>query len=214
MEPSQPPPPPRIRLIGRVLNEAVARVPWLWPALRGPMARFFDGAATGWDERTGAGSVEHLAALAAAVTRIEPEPERILDLGTGTGEAALFCAREFPRASVRGVDISAEMIREAQRKVGLDPEGRVAFRVADAARLPYGVASFDLVVQVNVPPFFAEIARVLRPGGTAIAVASLGAATPFYTPPAVLNRGFARHGIEREAEGEVGIGTWWLGRRV
>ena len=95
----------------------------------------------------------------------------------------LFLAREFPHARVRGIDISEEMIREAKSKVGLDPEGRIAFRVADAADLPYAEDSFDLVAQVNMPPFFAEMARVLRPGGHAIVAASWGEATPFYTPP-------------------------------
>ena len=66
------------------------------------------------------------------------------------------------------------MIRAAQAKVGLDPEGRVAFKVADAADLPYDDESFDLVTQLNMPPFFAEIARVLRPGGHVIVAASLG----------------------------------------
>jgi ubiquinone/menaquinone biosynthesis C-methylase UbiE len=136
----------------------------------------------------------------------------VLDLGTGTGEGALFLAREFPRASIRGVDISAEMIETAKAKVGLDPEGRIAFRVADAARLPYGDESFDLVTLVNMPPFFVEVARVLRPGGHAVVVASWGAATPFYTPDAVLERGFRRHAVEPMKSGESGGGTWWLGR--
>ena len=56
------------------------------------------------------------------------------------------------------------MIRLAQRRIGLDPEGRVAFRVADAADLPYEDDSFDLVAQLNMPPFFAETARVAASG--------------------------------------------------
>ena len=90
-----------------------------------------------WDERTGAPGADHLAPLAMAVTKIDRRPERALDIGTGTGVAALFVAREFPHASVRGVDVSEEMIRKAKAKVGLDPEGRVAFRVADASSLPF-----------------------------------------------------------------------------
>lgn len=207
------PTPTRIRLAGRALNAVIARAPWLWPLLRAPMRGFFERAAPGWDERTGAGSVEHLAALATAVTHVSPAPERVLDIGTGTGEAALFLAREFPRASVRGVDFSDEMIREAQAKVGLDPEGRVAFRVADAADLPFGEESFDLITHVNMPPFFAEVARVLRPGGHVIVVASWGQATPFYTPEAVLERGFRRHAIEALTSGEAASGTYWVGRR-
>lgn len=204
--------PTRIRLAGRALTAIVAHAPWLWPVLRRPMQGFFDRAADGWDERTGAGSVEHLTALAAATQLVSPAPERVLDLGTGTGETALFLAREFPRASVRGVDISERMIRAARDKVDLDPEGRLAFLVADAAHLPYEAGSFDLVSQVNVPPFFGEIARLLRPAGHVVVVASLGAHTPFFTPTAVLERGFRRHGIEPLDSGSAGAGTYFIGR--
>ncbi len=205
--------PARIRAVGRLLNATVTRAPWLWPALRPAVQRFFDRSAPGWDERTSAGSFDHLRGLAAATPAIDAEPERVLDLGTGTGEAALFLAREYPRASVRGVDISGEMIRAARAKVGLDPDGRIAFKVADAGALPYGDGSFDLVAQVNMPPFFAEIGRVLRPGGHVIVVASSGAATPFYTPVAVLERGFRRREIEPLASGEAGTATWFVARR-
>lgn len=196
------------------MNAAVTRFPVLWPLLRGPMRRYFDERAVGWDDRTGAGSVEHLAPLAMAAAKVSREPERVLDVGTGTGEAALFLAREFPRASVRGVDVSEEMIRLAQGKVGLDPDGRVAFRVADASKLPYGDGSFDLVAELNMPTFFAEVARVLRPEGHVIVAASWGEATPFYTPEAALERGFRRRGIERVDAGTAGAGTWFIGRRV
>jgi ubiquinone/menaquinone biosynthesis C-methylase UbiE len=207
------PPPARIRVMGRALNNALVRAPWLWPILRAPVRGFFERSAPGWDERTGAGSPQHLAPLAAAALRVAQAPERVLDIGTGTGEGALLLAREFPRASVRGIDISEEMIRSAQHKIGLDPEGRVAFRVADAAELPYQQDSFDLVAQLNMPPFFGEIARVLRPGGSVIVAASWGADTPFYTPEAVLERGFRRHGIEPVSAGEVQQGTYYVGRR-
>ena len=202
-----------MRLIGRALNATVAHAPWLWPAIRPAMRRYFDDLALGWDERTSAGSVAHLAPLAAAALHVQPAPERVLDIGTGTGEAALFLAREFPRASVRGVDVSEEMVRVAQAKVGLDPDGRVAFRTADASDLPFGEESFDLVTQLNMPPFFREVARVLRPGGFAIVASSSGESTPFYTPNAVLDRGFRRRGVERLEAGEAGAGTWWVGRR-
>jgi ubiquinone/menaquinone biosynthesis C-methylase UbiE len=199
--------------MGRALNNTLVRAPWLWPLLRRPVQGFFDRSAPGWDERTGAGSPDHLAPLAAAALHVSGPPERVLDIGTGTGEGALLLAREFPRASVRGIDISDEMIRSAQGKIGLDPEGRVAFRVADAASLPYGADSFDLVAQLNMPPFFAEIARVLRPGGHVIVASSWGADTPFYTPNPVLERGFRRRAIETVTTGEVQHGTYYVGRR-
>jgi ubiquinone/menaquinone biosynthesis C-methylase UbiE len=196
-----------------MLNRLVVRAPWAWPLIRGPMRRFFDRAAPSWDQRTSAGSVAHLAPLAAALLHVNPAPERALEVGTGTGEGVLLIAREFPQAGVRGVDLSEEMIRGAKAKVGLDPEGRVAFRVADAAALPYEDDSFDLVAHLNMPPFTAEVARVLRPGGHVIVASSWGSATPFYTPTAALDWGFAKQRIEPAAAGEAGDGTYWVGRK-
>jgi ubiquinone/menaquinone biosynthesis C-methylase UbiE len=200
--------------MGRALNALVARAPALWPLVRTPMRGYFESLAQGWDERVRAGSPEHLAALAAATAQIPTRPERALDIGCGTGEATLFLAREFPRARVRGVDFSEEMIHLARSKVGLDPEGRIAYKVGDASRLPWSEESFDLVAQLNMPPFFSEIARVLRPGGYAIVAASHGDATPFYTPPKVLERGFRRHGFDEVRDGEAGAGTFTIARRV
>lgn len=206
-------PPTRIRLAGRALNGVVAHAPWLWPLLRRPMASYFDERALGWDDRTGAPGASHLAPLAVAVTKIDRRPERALDIGTGTGVAALFVAREFPLASIRGVDISEEMIRQAKAKVGLDPDARVAFRVADASSLPYEDGHFDLVTQLNMPPFFAETARVLRHGGHAIVAASSGERTPFFTPDAVLERGFGRHDMVKVTSGRIGSGSYFVARK-
>jgi ubiquinone/menaquinone biosynthesis C-methylase UbiE len=211
--PEERPTPRRIRVVGRMLNRLIVRAPWAWPVVRGPMRRFFDRSAPGWDGRTGAGSVEHLAPLAAALLYVKPAPERALDVGTGTGAGALLLAREFPQASVRGVDMSEEMIRAAQSKVGLDPSGRVAFRVVDAARLSYDDDSFDLVAHLNMPPFIDEVARVLRPGGHVVVASSWGKETPFYTPKAVLDWAFAKRGIEPAAAGEAVSGTYWVGRK-
>jgi ubiquinone/menaquinone biosynthesis C-methylase UbiE len=207
------PTPRRIRVLGRMLNRLVVRAPWAWPLVRGPMRGFFDRAARGWDQRTTAGSVGHLAPLAAALLHVKPAPERALEVGTGTGAGALLLAREFPQARVRGVDFSEEMIRGAKAKVGLDPEGRIAFRVADAADLPYEDDSFDLVVHLNMPPFMGEVGRILRPEGQVIVASSWGSATPFYTPNAALEWGFAKHGIEPAGSGEAGEGTFWVGRK-
>ena len=207
-----PPPSRRVRLTGRAINALVARAPALWPALRGPMRRFWDRRAAGWNDRIDRSSAAYLAPLASALLEVHPDPERALDLGTGLGDVALLLAREFPHARVRGVDLSEEMVRRAQARIGLDPEGRVAFRVADAAALPYEDDSFDLVAQLNMPPFFAETARVLRPGGYAVIAASWGPVTPFYTPDAVLRRGFERAGLEPGESGGAAKGTYYVAR--
>lgn len=204
-------PPTRIRVMGRAINSTVTRAPALWPLLRGPTKALFDRAAESWDKRD-RNAAEYLAALAAGLMYVRPEPERALDIGTGTGTAALLLAREFPHARVRGVDISEEMIRRATDRVGLDPEGRIAFRVGDASELPWDDDSFDLVAQLNMPPFFGEIARVLRPGGHAVVAASWGRNTPFWTPDKVLRKGFKRQGMKRVESGGAGPGSFFVAR--
>jgi ubiquinone/menaquinone biosynthesis C-methylase UbiE len=198
--------------MGRAVSALVARFPVAWPLVRAPLRRYFSELAEGWDERTGANSPEHLASLAAGLMQVRPEPERALDIGTGTGAGALLLAREFPRARVRGVDLSEEMIRRATARVGLDPEGRIAFRVGDASSLPWDDDSFDLVTQLNMPPFFTEIARVLRPGGHVVIAASSGPRTPFYTPDSVLCRGFERRGFQVVETGTAHGGTFFVAR--
>lgn len=206
-------PPKRIRLIGQAICRLTLTAPWAWPLIQPSVRRFFDDRSANWDQRTKAGGVDHLGALAAALMHVAADPERVLDIGAGTGEGSLFVTREFPRARVRGIDISAEMIDRARSKVGLDPEGRLAFRVADAAQLPYERDSFDLVVQTNAPVFLAEIDRVLRPDGTFAVTASHGRRTPFYTDHRALGRALRRRGLHVVAEGEVRGGTFLVARR-
>lgn len=105
-----------------------------------------------------------LTPLAASVLHVG-SPERILEVQCGDGDGALFLAREFPSARVRGADRSAAAIRAATAKVGLDPEGRVAFKQGAPRSLPFPADQFDLVAALDARPAAAEAARVLRPGG-------------------------------------------------
>ena len=79
-----------MRVLGRAVNSAVARFPWSWRLFSGPAQRFFD--AVGWDERVRSDSPEYLEPLVAALDRLEASLGRILDIGTGTGAAALELA--------------------------------------------------------------------------------------------------------------------------
>jgi SAM-dependent methyltransferase len=105
-----------------------------------------------------------LTPLAAAALHV-PAPERALVVECGDGDAVLFLAREFPAARVRGADSSSDLVRAASARVGLDPEGRVAFKQGKPGSLPYPDGFFDLVAQLDGRPAVAEIVRVLRPGG-------------------------------------------------
>lgn len=113
-----------------------------------------------------------LTALATAVLRVGERPERVLAVECGEGDEALFLAREFPSARVRGADRSPEAIRAASARVGLDPEGRVAFKHAPGRALPYPDDFFELVVHCGGPLRAGEVARVLSPGGSLLLLGS------------------------------------------
>jgi SAM-dependent methyltransferase len=105
----------------------------------------------------------HVAALVAARA-----PQRVLELAAGTGILTAELARLLPNARITATDLNPEMVSWAAHRVA-----NVDWRQADAQRLDYPEASFELVVfQFGVMFFpdkqraFAEAARVLVPGGT------------------------------------------------
>jgi ubiquinone/menaquinone biosynthesis C-methylase UbiE len=112
-----------------------------------------------------------LTRLATAVLDV-PVPERALVCGCGDGEPVLFLAREFPAARVRGTDPSPERVRAASAGVGLDPEGRVAFKRSKPRQLPFPDEFFDLVVIFEGLPAAREVGRVMRPGARLIVASS------------------------------------------
>lgn len=114
-----------------------------------------------------------LTPLAAAVLHVG-DPERILEVECGEGEGTLFLAREFPHARVRGVDRSPEAVRRAADRIGLDPEGRIAFKRGGPRSLPFPDDQFDLLAATDARPRAGEAARVLRPGGFLALAASRG----------------------------------------
>jgi SAM-dependent methyltransferase len=198
------------RKFARLATDAVVRRPQLWRLFRGSIRRQFDAVAPRWDAIRSPG---HLAPLERALEAVEPPPQRALDIGTGTGSAALAVAERFPDADVVGVDLAEGMIVEARRKLPPELAGRVRFEVGDASALPYGDASFQLVTLANMIPFFDELARVVAPGGRVICAFSGGAATPIYVPPDRLRDELGRRGFTEFAEVEAGAGTAFLARK-
>lgn len=200
-----------IRRFARLATRAVVARPRLWCVFRRPLRAMFDRLAAGWDSRRGA---EDVASLAAALDRLEAEPARVVDLGTGTGLAARLVARRFPRAAVVGVDLSPVMIDEARRLLPDDLRARVRYDVADASALPFADGEFDLVVLLNMIPFFDELARVTAPGGTLVLAFSSGPETPIYVPPETLRQRLTPLGFERFEEIEASPATALIARRA
>ena len=136
---------------------------------RGEVRRAFGRAASSYDA---AAELQRRVRdeLLSRLDYVKLEPSAVLDLGTGTGHAALALKRRYPASTVVALDLAESMLREARRR---QPLFRRFQRVcADAAALPLRSATVDLVYSnlmlqwCGVPDgVFAECRRVLRPGG-------------------------------------------------
>ncbi|MGH3022299.1 MAG: class I SAM-dependent methyltransferase [Gaiellaceae bacterium] len=194
----------------RLATRAVVARPRLWRLFRRPIRAQFDRLAPVWHGR---GGPETLAAMAAALDLLEEPPRRALDLGTGTGKAALLVADRFPDAEVVGVDLAPGMIAEAQRLRPAEVGERLRYEVADAAALPFPDGDFDLVVLHNMIPFFPELRRVTAPGGALVVSSGYGPETPIWTPPETLRARLGPLGFTGFEELAAGPATALLARR-
>jgi arsenite methyltransferase len=105
---------------------------------------------------------------------LKPQPgETVLDLGSGAGLDAFLAARHVgPNGRVIGVDMTPAMLEKARGNAVALGLGQVEFREGRLEALPVADASVDAVTSncvINLVPdkaaVFAEIARVLKPGG-------------------------------------------------
>src|SRR3954470_10749475 len=127
-----------------------------------------------WAEDMSAAYDEHLVPavfrpyaddLAARVARHRPDV--VLELAAGTGVLTQAMAASLPGAQITATDLNVAMV-----DVGSAHVPAATWRQADAMQLPFGDASADIVAcQFGVmffpdrPVAYAEVARVLRPGG-------------------------------------------------
>ena len=97
------------------------------------------------------------------------QPSRILETAAGTGVVTNALAEALPDAEIMATDLNQAMLDVAAQRVA---SPNVTFRQADALELPFGDASFDLVVCQFGVMFYpdkvkgnSEARRVLRDGG-------------------------------------------------
>lgn len=102
---------------------------------------------------------------------------RVLDVACGTGRTLYALSQALPQATLHGVDLSGPYLDEARRLVG----DRATLQRADACALPFHDASFDVVTTTwllhELPAdarrrTLREMARVVKPGGTVVVLAS------------------------------------------
>lgn len=100
-------------------------------------------------------------------------PQRVLDLGSGTGRGAMALRERWPKAQVLAIDLALPMLREARRQERWNPLRRGIDRIcADARALPLPADSVDVLFSnlclqwvEDQPAVLAGFRRVLRPGG-------------------------------------------------
>jgi ubiquinone/menaquinone biosynthesis C-methylase UbiE len=123
------------------------------------------GAGEIWNWESAAGKVRWRRRVEMLSSVIE-EGDKVLELGCGTG----YFTKELVRtkASVTAIDISQELIREAQKTVQAD---NVSFEIQNACRMEFNDNLFDKVIgssvlhHLDIRKALSEIHRVLRPGG-------------------------------------------------
>jgi ubiquinone/menaquinone biosynthesis C-methylase UbiE len=193
----------------RLATDVSVRRPRLWRLFRPIIRRAFDQMAPRWTEMRSGDAFEPLEAALA----VQPAPDRVLDLGTGTGQAAFLLARRFPESDVVGADLAPAMLVQARAATPPELADRVRFELADASNLPYEDGAFDLVSLANMIPFFDELARVTASGGAVVFSFSAGAETPIYVPAQRLRRELERRGFADFAEFSAARGTALLARK-
>ena len=174
---------------------------------------------TNWDLGEYERTAERLAPAAdvAAEALAASAGHRIVDVGCGTGNAALAAARMG--ASVVGVDVSERLLGVARDRARAE-DLQAEFLAGDAAALPMQDATFDGAVSVfgvifaDAGTAAGELVRVVRPGGRIVVTTwttegptprimaavqdALGAppSPPRWSDPGVVRELFAPHRVE------------------
>jgi SAM-dependent methyltransferase len=145
----------------------------------------------------GIGSYESLAAQLLPAARVVVDSarlrpgERVLDLGCGSGNAALLAAERG--GEVTGVDPAARLLEIARAQAAREGK-KVTFLPGEAASLPVGDSVVDVILSVFALGFVpdpgaaaAEMSRALAPGGRIVLSAWIPAGAMFEMTSAAAN---------------------------
>lgn len=105
----------------------------------------------------------------------------VLDVGCGGGAVLKRILEHCPEGMAFGVDLSPESVAFARRCNRRELGLRCFVEEGSVEHLPFGSACFDAVTAFetvyfwkNLPQAFAEVARILRPGGYFLVVCEAG----------------------------------------
>ncbi len=110
------------------------------------------------------------------LSKHQPQPERLLDVATGTADFALEANKKLKPAKITGVDISEGMLEVGRQKIQKLGLGKtITLEVGDSENLPFEDDTFDAVIVSfgvrnfeNLEKGLAEIFRVLQENGTLV----------------------------------------------
>lgn len=102
-------------------------------------------------------------------TQTEIKGKKMLEVGSGRGGGASYIARYLAPAEIIGMDLAENAVAFANKRHQVP---NLSYVVGNAEQIPFPDESFDVVINVesshaygSVEKFFAEVARILRPGG-------------------------------------------------
>jgi ubiquinone/menaquinone biosynthesis C-methylase UbiE len=143
-----------------------------------------------------------------------PAGSRVLEAGCGVGSQTATLARNSPRARFISVDLSAESLAEARKRIEAIGATNVELRQADLFNLPFEPASFDHVFVCFVLEHLSrplEALRVLKglvkPGGSITVIEGDHGSTYFHPDSAAAHRAIqCQVALQRAAGGNANIG--------
>jgi trans-aconitate methyltransferase len=143
-----------------------------------------------------------------------PEGSSVLEAGCGVGAQTITLAQRSPGARFTSVDVSAESLAQAERRIADADLTNVTFRRADIFDLPFAPASFDHVFVCFVLEHLARpvealtaLKALLKPGGTVTVIEGDHGSAYFHPDSAAAHEAIgAQIALQARAGGNALIG--------
>lgn len=91
------------------------------------------------------------------------EPKNILDIGCGGGMCLSLLGSRYPKAKLKGVDISEESVKAARAyNSELIDSGRLDVTEAEVSHLPFKKGEFDLITAIETYFFWPDLKNDIR----------------------------------------------------
>ena len=147
----------------------------------------------------------------------------VLDVGSGLGAIDVMLVEKYGAQSVLGIDVEPHLIEHAcQRAADAGLNERVLFQLVEPGPLPFDEDVFDIVFSkdsiVHIQDkaaFYAEVLRVLKPGGVFVGSDWLCGGEDTYTPQVqeylkLVNLTYHMQNLEQTRQAIVEVGFEYL----